>query len=89
MRYVGILKNGVIISKGINYTDYEDVNEIEITQEQYDTIPIPCKLVDDEFVECEFPKSDIKDVIYVKPITEMERLRADVDYIAVMTGVEL
>lgn len=89
MKYVGILKKGVIISKGINYTDYEDVNEIEITQEQYNTIPIPCKIVDGEFVECEFPESDIKDVIYKKPITEMEQLRADVDYIAVMTGVEL
>lgn len=89
MRYVGILKKGVIISKGINYTDYEDVNEIEITKEQYDTITIPCRLVDDEFVVCEFPESDVVDVKYEKPVTEIEQLRADVDYIAAMTGVEL
>lgn len=89
MRYVGTVKDDVIVAKGINYTDYVDPNEIELTEEQYNTIPIPCKLIDNEFVECEFPKYDDEVEIIEEPITDMEQLRADVDYIAIMTGVEL
>lgn len=58
MRYVGTIKDDVIISKGINYTDYIDPYEIELTEEQYNTIPIPCKLVNDEFIPCEYPKAE-------------------------------
>lgn len=56
MRYVGSLLDGIIVSKGINYTDYVDNKEIELTEEQYNSIPIPCKLVNGEFVPCEYPK---------------------------------
>ena len=46
-------------------------------------------------IEYVIEDDEIKDVIIIKPepkeqpISEMEQLRADVDYIAVMTGVEL
>lgn len=56
-KYTGTIQDGVIVAKGINYTDYNDPNEIELTEEQYNTIQTPCKLVDGEFVPCEYPKS--------------------------------
>ena len=59
MRYVATVKDGVIVTKGINYTDFVDPNEIELTEEQYNTISIPCKLVDGEFVPCEYPKCEV------------------------------
>ena len=58
MRFVGSIYKDVIVSKGINHTDYIDENEIELTEEQYDSIHIPCKLVNGEFVSCDFPKTE-------------------------------
>lgn len=58
MKYVGTVQNDVIVAKGINYTDYQDPNEIELTEEQYNSIQTPCKLVDGEFVQCDFPKTE-------------------------------
>ena len=62
MRYVGTLKGDVIVAKGINYTDYRDKHEIELTEEQYETIPIPCVIIDGEFIPCDFPESEVEDV---------------------------
>lgn len=62
MRYVGTLYKDVVISKGINYTDFVDEREIELTEEQYNTIPVPCKLVDGEFVACDYPHYEIKEI---------------------------
>lgn len=59
MRFVATVQNNIITSKGINYTDYIDKNEIELTEEQYNNIPIPCRLVDGEFIPCNFPEVDI------------------------------
>ena len=91
MRYIASVTNeGIIVSKGINYTEYVDEKEIELTEEQYNSIPIPCKLVDGEFVECDFPTPSVTEVEEVIPEpTETEQLRADVDFIAIMTGVDL
>ena len=58
MRFVGSIYKDVIVSKGINYTDYIDKNEIELTEEQYNSIPIPCKLVNGEFISCDFPETE-------------------------------
>lgn len=69
MRYVGILLEGVIVSKGIDYTDYIDEREIELTEEQYNSIPLPCKLINGEFVPCEFPKVETP-VVEPAPTTE-------------------
>ena len=69
MRYVGSLLDGIIVSKGINYTDYIDKKEIELTEEQYNSIPIPCKLVDGNFVPCEYPKVIMPEPIH-EPTTE-------------------
>lgn len=56
MRYTGTVQKGVIAAKGINYTDFIGENEIELTEEEYNTIPIPCRKVDGEFIPCELPE---------------------------------
>lgn len=93
MRYVGTISQGVIIAKGINYTDYIDENEIELTEEQYNTIQTPCKVVNGIFKPCEYPKITVEETEENNEndteVSEIEQLRADVDYIAIMTGVEL
>ena len=61
-KFTATIQNNVIVAKGINYTDYVDEREIELTEEQYNTIPIPCKLVDGEFVPCESPKVEVVNI---------------------------
>lgn len=56
MRYVATVNDGVIVAKGINYTDFVDPNEIELTETEYNEIQPPCKLVEGEYVPCEYPK---------------------------------
>ena len=90
MKYVGVLYDNIIISKAKNYDDKIHESEIELTEGQYNTIPIPCKLVDGEFVPCEYPKINMDDDVETETEpTEVEQLRADIDFIAIMTGVEL
>lgn len=62
MIYTGTLYKGVIVAKGINYTDYVDEKEIELTEEQYNTIQTPCKLVEGEFIPCEYPKAETVEI---------------------------
>lgn len=69
MRYIASILEGVIVSKGIAYTDYVDSREIELTKEQYNTIPLPCKLVNGKFVPCEHPKVTIPEPKH-EPTTE-------------------
>lgn len=64
MIYTGTLYKGVIVAKGINYTDYVDEKEIELTEEQYNTIQTPCKLVDGEFIPCEYPRTENEEMVY-------------------------
>jgi hypothetical protein len=65
--YVGVLYKDVIIAKGKNYTDHIGEKEVELTEEQYEAIPIPCKLIDGEFVPSEFPEGERHEV---EPTTE-------------------
>ena len=62
MRYYATMQNDIIVSKGINYTDVVAENEITLTEEQYDTIPIPCKIDGDTFVPCDFPEVESVDL---------------------------
>lgn len=55
MKYIGVLNDDVIVAKGINYTDYIDENEIELTEIEYNNLQPPCKLVAGEYIPCEFP----------------------------------
>lgn len=47
--------NGVFVTKGKRIREVLFENEIRITEEEYDTIELPCKLVDGKYVECEAP----------------------------------
>lgn len=58
MKYVGILNNDVIIAKAKIYEDFVDERHIELSEEQYNTIITPCRLIDGVFVPCDFPKLD-------------------------------
>ena len=58
-KYVGTIYEGIIVAKGINYTGFIAENEIELDENQYNTIPIPCKLVDGEFVPCDAPQIEV------------------------------
>lgn len=58
MKYTATVYKDVIISKGISYIDCVAENEIALTKKQYETIPIPCKLIDGQFVPCDYPKID-------------------------------
>ena len=89
MRYVTTVENGICTSKGINYTGFIDGREIELTEEQYNTIPIPCKLINGKFVPCEFPQIKNEDTTTEIEPTSIEQLRADIDYLALMSGVNL
>lgn len=59
MKYVATVQDNIIVAKGINYTDYVAENEIELTEEEFNTIPIPCRKVDGEFIPCDFPEVEI------------------------------
>ena len=61
MKYVGTLLMDIIVNKAINYTDYVAENEIELTEEQYNTIPIPCQCINGEFIECDFPVIEVEE----------------------------
>jgi hypothetical protein len=81
MKYTGTLQNGVIVAKGINYTDYNDPNEIELTEYEYNTIPIPCKLVDGEFVLCEYPKGVAVETVETPTVQEdIDAMLVDHEY---------
>lgn len=55
MKYVGVIYDEVIIAKAIIYVDVIADNQVELTEEQYNTIVTPCKLIDGTFVPWDFP----------------------------------
>lgn len=63
----------------------------EVTAKEYNTIELPSEKIDGVWVKAEnVPKVEYPEVEETeKPITEIEQLRADIDYLAIMTGVEL
>ena len=73
MKHIGILNNGVIVATAINHTDYIGENELELTEEQYSTIPIPCKLVGVEFIPCKFPVYEVEETPEVEK-TDAEKI---------------
>lgn len=55
MKYVGVIYDEVIIAKAKIYVDVIADNQIELTEEQYNSIVTPCKLIDGTFVSWDFP----------------------------------
>ena len=88
MRYTATIKDNIIIAKGINHTDYVDEREIELTEEQYDSVPIPCKLIDGKFIPCEFPQSECVDIV-VEPTAQDDVDAMLVDHEYRLTLLEL
>ena len=92
--YILLIKNDVGISKvkrksidSLNMTPYDKY--IEVEKDVFDKIELPAKYVNGEWVKTdEAPQIDYPPAPEREP-TEAEQLRADIDYIAVMTGIEL
>ena len=89
MRYVATITDDIIISKGINYTDFIDENEVELTEEQYNSIPIPCKLIDGEYIACEFPPPFVEETTTHEPTAEDDIDAMLVDHEYRLTLLEL
>lgn len=94
--FVAYIKDNVYMAKGIcksieaaePFKAVYDAVE-EVTEEEYHTIPIPSVKVNGRWEKTDtIPDIDYPEAPEQSP-SEMEQLRADVDYIAIMTGVEL
>ena len=55
MKYVGIIKENVIVAKAKIYKNFVDERHIELTEEQYNQLITPCEIIDGKFVPCEYP----------------------------------
>ena len=96
MMFLVYSKNGVCMAKGIckSMEDAEPFMSIydaveEVTEEIYKTIPIPSVKVNGKWEKTDnIPAMEYPEAPEQSP-SEMEQLRADIDYIAIMTGVEL
>ena len=75
--FITIPKGYAVVSDDMETPNYP-FGEVEVAE--VDGVMTVTKWVAGTIPEVEEPK---------KPVTEIEQLRADVDYIAVMTGVEL
>lgn len=92
--YIILFKNDVAMSKvqrkkieTLSITPYDKC--IEVTKEEFNKIKLPARLVNGEWVKTDdAPQIDYPPAPEREP-TEAEQLRADIDYIAVMTGIEL
>lgn len=89
-------KNNVYMAKGIckssedaeSFMGFYDAVE-EVTEEEYKTIPIPSVKVNGQWEKTDnIPDMEYPEAPEQSP-SETEQLRADIDYIAIMTGVEL
>ena len=65
-------KNDICVSKcNVPNEGYVLQNyEREITEEEYNTIPIPCKIVNSEYIPYEFPKTEDEPEQETEPTTE-------------------
>lgn len=96
MKYVLFIKDDIAMAKAVTNkpecikTDIYDRCE-EITGEEYQTIKLPAVKKDGFWTKTD---NHAKIICYESETedpqpTEIDRLRADVDYIAIMTGVTL
>ena len=87
MKYIGVLKDNIIVNSLIRYENVEIYdNEIELSEEQYNSIIVPCKLIKGEFISCEYPPDEIIPSQPIMP-TEIEKISADVDLIKLEMGL--
>ena len=96
MRYILFFKDDIAMAKGC-YKTTSNINTgaydkyTEVTLREYNTIELPAKKVNERWVRSDYiptisyPKTDNTEL----PVSETEQLRADISYLALMTGVEL
>ena len=97
MKFILFLKDNIAVAKSIRkslddvdlgvYDSYE-----EVTEQEYNTIELPAQKKDSSWVKTDvFPVIEYDSISekHEEPISETEQVRADVDYLAVMMGVEL
>lgn len=62
----------------------------EITESDFNTIELPSKKIKGVWTKTkEIPEIEYEVEETERPVSEIDRLRADIDYISIMTGVEL
>ena len=90
---VVFIKDGIAVAK-VKYKSIEDIDlsvfdsYIEISEKEFDEIKLPAVLKNGAWVKADrTPKIDYPP-IETEP-SELEKIRADIDFIAVMTGIEL
>lgn len=96
MVYILFLKDDIAVAKSCRKSlDNIDLGVydgyVEVTREEFDNIELPSKKVDNEWVKSDtFPSIEYPKVEPIeKPTSDAERLRADIDFLALMTGVDL
>ena len=98
MKYILFLKDDTAIAKGccksVSNIDIGVYDKYaEITFEEYNAVELPCKKINDVWVKVdevpkiEYPTVELGEV--EQPVSEIEQLRADIEYLALMTGVTL
>ena len=86
MKYFANVHKGILTNTGIDYISEQLIDgQIELTKEQYEIIETPCKLENGEFFPCEMPIFDTPLETPKEP-TELEKMRADMDFILMLNG---
>lgn len=80
MRYFGLIYDDIIINKGLKSKLFTlSDNEIELTEQQFNEIKCPCKLVDSQFISCEIPIIE-EEIDYTLEIMKLQKQLQDEDY---------
>lgn len=94
MKFILFLKDNIAVAKSTRksldkidlgiYDNYE-----EVTKEEFNTIEFPAQKINSKWVKTDvFPTINYPRAESL-PVSKIDQLRADIDYIAIMTGVEL
>lgn len=71
--------NKALYNSKLSLTEYM----LEITKEQFETVNLPCKYIDGNFVSCEMPIFEEE----IATANEIEQLQADVDMLKIEMGL--
>ena len=94
MKFILLLKNDIAVAKstrksldGIDLGIYDRYEEV--TKDEFDTVEFPAKKINSKWTKTETFPSIVYPKISGCSVSEVDQLRADIDYLALMTGVEL
>ena len=94
MKFIMLFDKDICISKGERFVGNPVSNELEVTPEQYEAIIPPCKCTIENgvlksWIPCDPPVIHPKKLESTPEPAETDRINAKIDYIAMMTGVEI